>query len=126
MRGNQNTVYVIDPDESVHDALTTLLGASGVNIRCFSTAEALLESNALCNRDCGCLLVEAELPGMGSLALVRQLHAQYSDLPIIVLASTSDRDIADQALKAGAVDVFDKPLISGRLLDRLKLAQANL
>lgn len=126
MLGNQDTVYVIDPDESVHDALTTLLGASGVDIRCYSTAEALLESKVLRNRDCGCLLVEADLPGMGSLALVRQLHAQYSDLPIIVLASTSDRDIADQALKAGAVDVFDKPLISGRLLDRLNLAQANL
>jgi FixJ family two-component response regulator len=126
MLGNQDTVYVIDPDKSVHDALTTLLGASGVDITCFSTAEALLESNALCNRDCGCLLVEANLPGMGSLALVRQLHARYGDLPIIVLASTSDRDIADQALKAGAVDVFDKPLISGRLLDRLNLAQSNL
>ena len=123
MPGTQDIVYIIDPDEAVHDALSALFGSSGVEVRCFQTAEAFLESDVLLTGKHACLLVEADLPGMGSLAFVRQLHAQYTDLPIVVLASTSDRDIADQALKAGAVDVFDKPLIGDRLLDRIQPKQ---
>lgn len=115
MPDNQATVYVIDPDEAVHDALVTLLSASDIEVRCFLTAEEFLESDALLAAGRGCVLVEADLPGMGSLAFVRQLRSR-SELPIVVLASTADSDIADQALKAGAIDVFDKPLIGARLL----------
>ncbi len=44
---------------------------------------------------------------------------------MIVLASTSDRGIIAQALKAGAADVLTKPLVQGRLLDRLKELTGN-
>jgi FixJ family two-component response regulator len=74
----------------------------------------------------GCLLVEADLAGMGSLALLRRLRAQNVDLPVVVLMSTSNRDIAAQALAAGAVEVIEKPLLSGQLLNRLRqLARRN-
>jgi FixJ family two-component response regulator len=119
MRCDKDTVYVIDPDAAVHDALTTLLDASGMRVECFPTAEAFLASEGLHSPVSGCLLVEADLPGIGSLALVRQLRAQSFDLPIVVLTSTFNRDIANQALRAGAVDVFKKPLVGDQLLDRL-------
>jgi FixJ family two-component response regulator len=119
MRCDKDTVYVIDPDKAVHDAITTLLGASGMRVECFPTAEAFLATGILHSTVRGCLLVEADLPGIGSLALVRQLRAQNFDLPVVFLTSTSDRDIASQALKAGANDVFEKPLVGGHLLDRL-------
>ena len=119
MHHDKDTVYVIDPDEAVHDALTTLLGASGVRVECFPTAEAFLASDVLNSPVRGCLLVEANLPGIGSLAFVRQVRAESLDLPVVVLTSTFDSDIAGQALRAGAVDVFEKPLVGGHLLDRL-------
>ena len=119
MRCDKDTVYVIDPDEAVHDALSTLLDASGLRVECFPTAEAFLASDVLHGPVSGCLLVDADLPGIGSLALVRQLRAQSFDVPVVVLTSTFDRDIANQALKAGAVDVFEKPLVGAHLLDRL-------
>ena len=65
-------------------------------------------------------MVEANLPGMGSLTFLRRLRAQGIDLPVVVLTSTSNRAIADQALQAGAVDVIDKPLVNDRLLRRLR------
>ena len=68
----------------------------------------------------GCILVGANLPGIGALAPLRRLRALGVDLPVVVLASTSNRAIADQSLKAGAVDVIDKLLVSGRLLSRLR------
>lgn len=120
MRGDENSVYVIDPDEAVHDALNTLLGASGYRVACYRTAESFFESDSGTGARSGCVFVEAELPGMGSLAFIRRARAQSTNLPIIVLTSTSDRDIANQARRAGAMEVLEKPLIDGQLLDRLR------
>jgi FixJ family two-component response regulator len=120
MRCEHDIIYVIDPDEAVHDALTTLLGANGIQVVCHPNAEAFFDSGIARSLKRGCLLVEANLPGMGSLALLRRLRAQGVDLPVLVLTSTSNREIANQALKAGAVEVIEKPLVGGRLLNRLR------
>ncbi len=87
---------------------------------CYSNAEAFLDSNFTRNPVGGCLLVEADLHGMGSLALLKRLHARGFDIPVVVLTSTSNRDIADQALKAGATEVIEKPLVGARLLECLR------
>ena len=120
MRCEQDIIYVVDPDEAVHDALSTLLSAIDTRVVCYPSAEAFLDSNSAHSLRSGCLLVEANLPGMGSLALLRRLRAQGVDLPILVLTSTSNGEIAKQALKAGAVEVIAKPLVGGRLLSQLR------
>ncbi len=120
MRCEQDVIYVIDPDEAVHDALTVLLSATGTRVMCYSNAEAFLDSGFAHSSIRGCVLAEANLSGMGSLALLRRLRAQGVDLPVVILTSTSNRDIADQALKAGAVEVIEKPLVHGQLLNRLQ------
>ena len=119
MRCEIDIVYVIDPDEAVHDALAALLGATGTRVVCYPSAEAFLESNFMHSDMRGLVLAEVNLPGMGSLALLRRLRDQGVELPVVILTSTSNRDIADQALKAGAVEVIEKPLVHGRLLKRL-------
>ena len=120
MPRERDTVYVIDPDEAIRDGLTTLLATLDTPVLCYSDAQSFFDANTALSLSHGCVLVEANLPGMGSLALLRRLRAQGVDLPVVVLASTSNRDIADQALQAGAVDVIDKPLVNGRLLRRLR------
>ncbi len=126
MRYEEDIVYVIDPDEAVHDALTILLSAEGTRVVCYATAEAFLDSSFVHSAMRGCVLAEANLPGMGSLALLRQLRARGVDLPVVILTSTVNRDIADQVLKAGAVEVIEKPLVHGQLLNRLHyLAHRN-
>ncbi len=119
MRCEIDTVYVIDPDEAVHDALAALLNATGTRVVCYPSAEAFLDSDSMRSDMRGLVLAEANLPGMGSLAFLRRLRDQGVDLPVVVLTSTSNREIADQALKAGAVEVIEKPLVHGRLLNRL-------
>ena len=119
MACESDTVYVIDPDEAVHDALTTLLGVNGTRVVCYPTAEAFLGSTISHRSTRGVLLVEANLPGMGTLAFLRQLRIQGLDFPVVVLTSTSNREIAKQALKAGAMEVIEKPLVSDRLLELL-------
>lgn len=120
-----DTVYVVDPDESVHDALSMLLQSAGVRVSCFRTPDAFL--NAFDTRQVTrcCLLMEADLAGIGCLTLIREVLARSADLPIIVLASTADSNIAAQALMAGAIDVIDKPLFGAHLLDRILAGAAT-
>lgn len=114
-----DTVYVVDPDEAVHEALAALLQSAGVRVAGYRTPEAFLNACATQPASNCCALVEADLSGIGSLALIRELHSKVPEMPIIVLASTVDSDIAAQALKAGALDVIDKPLFGAHLLDRI-------
>jgi FixJ family two-component response regulator len=120
MRCEQDIICVIDPDEAVDDALTILLGATGVRVVCYPNAEAFFDSTFAHSSTHGCLLVEANLPGMGCLAFLKRLRANGIDRPVLILTSTSNREIANQALKAGAAEVIEKPLVGSRLLKRLR------
>lgn len=120
MSCDQETVFIIDPDEAIREGLTALLGTLAIPVRCYPDAEAFLNSTVGQRRKGGCLVVEANLPGLCSLALLKKLRDEGCELPIVVLASTSNRDIAEQARRAGAADVIDKPLVNGLLLNRLQ------
>ena len=56
-----DTVYVVDPDESVHDALATLLQSAGVRVACYRTPEAFLNACAMQQSGNCCVLLEADL-----------------------------------------------------------------
>lgn len=120
MRQNEQIVYVVDPDEAVHDALNTLLSSSGYRVVSFYSGESFLDAMTRSEARGGFLLVEAVLPGLGSLGLIRRAVDSNFDLPVIVLTSTADRNIADQAMIAGALEVLEKPLVNAQLLDRLR------
>ena len=119
MRREQDIVYVIDPDEAVDDALSILLGAAGARVVCYPNAEAFFDSSIAHSLRRGCLLVEANLPGMGCLAFLKRLRTQGIYNPVLILTSTSNRDIANQTLMAGAAEIIEKPLVGSRLLNRL-------
>jgi FixJ family two-component response regulator len=122
----RRNVFVIDPDEAVHDALETLLGSSGYDVCCFTTAESFIESDALARTSEGFLLVEANLPGIGSIAIIRLTRNLGHRLPTVVLTSTSDRAVAEQAIRAGAIAVLEKPLLRGPLLRQLRLLSQKI
>ena len=78
----RDIVCVIDSDEAIRDGLTTLLGVFDIPVQGYSTAENFLDSHIARSLSPGCLLVDANLQGMGSLALLRRLRAQRVELPM--------------------------------------------
>lgn len=115
-----NTVVLIDPDDSIREALGDLLHTIDIPMLGYPHAEAFLAAGSHRHAGCSCLLMEARLPGLGSLALLRQLREADSLLPVVFLVSTLTCDIADQALDAGATDIMRKPLANDSLIRRLK------
>jgi FixJ family two-component response regulator len=117
------TVYVVEDDAAVRDALAQLLEGKRFRVKLFESAERFLEA---CNPgQAGCLLLDMKLPGMSGIELQEALAARRVDLPIIFLTGHGDVPSSVRALRAGAVDFLQKPADSRTLLARVSEALAQ-
>lgn len=112
-------VYVIDPNEVIIEALSTLLSTYDIQIRPFSDITSFMEAYESTKENNGCLLIEENLPNSSGLSLLHQLRARDIELPAIVYTNIARPDIRDKALKLGAIDVIEKPVVNSLLMDLL-------
>jgi two-component system CheB/CheR fusion protein len=108
------TVFVVDDDHALRDALQELLQEHGHAAEAYASGEAFLAADRP-DRE-GCLVVDAVMPGMGGIALLEQLKAKNHGLPAIMITGHGDIAMAVQAMKAGAADFLEKPIRSDELL----------
>jgi two-component system CheB/CheR fusion protein len=111
---NSSTVFIVDDDISVCERLRGILEDHGYAAECFSDGQQFLRAYRS-GRE-GCLLIDAEMPGMNGMALLRQVTANGIALPIIMTSANPAFHVAVQAMKAGAVDFIEKPFSSELLL----------
>lgn len=126
------TVFIVDDDASVRDALAWLLRTRRLHSETFDSAEAfaamLAERAARGSpllREAGCLLLDVRMPGgMSGLALFDQLSGQglLNTLPVIFLTGHADVATAVDAVKRGAFDFCEKPFSDNALVDRIEQA----
>lgn len=114
------TVYVVDDDEGMRRALTTLISTLGYRVAVFRTAAELLRSYQ--NTMAGCLLLDVRMPEMSGLELQQQLNRMGSILPIIFMTGHGDVPMAVQAMKEGAFEFLQKPFRDQDLIDRINRA----
>lgn len=110
----RQTVFIVDDDEDVRDALSMLMRAAGLHAETFASAREFMQR--LNPRDFGCLILDIRMPGMTGLELQSELHKRRIRLPIIFLTGHGDVPLAVRAMKAGAVDFIQKPLDEHRLV----------
>ena len=108
------TVFVIDDDENVREALVLLFEQVGLHTEGFANGQDFL--NAYGGQP-GCVLVDVRMPGMSGLDLQRQLHERDIVLPVIIVTGHGDVPMAVRAMKLGAVDFIEKPFNDQELLD---------
>jgi two-component system, chemotaxis family, CheB/CheR fusion protein len=107
-------VYVVDDDREIREGIRLTFEAEGYDAEDYATCEEFLQAYRP-GRE-GCLLIDAYLPGMGGLELLRRLHDAGHRLPAIMITGNSDVPMAVQAMKAGASDFLEKPISSTELL----------
>lgn len=110
----QQTVFIIDDDADVRDALALLMRSAGLSAVTFPAARDFLAR--LNPRDSGCLVLDIRMPGMSGMELQAEMHKRRIRLPIIFLTGHGDIPMAVKAMKAGAVDFIQKPLEEHRLV----------
>lgn len=108
------TLFIVEDDQSVRDALGLLLGLRGYPVAMFADGESFLK--ALQPEWCGCLLLDIRMPGMNGLSLQQQLLDIGCKIPVIVMTGHGDVDSARQAFRAQAIDFLEKPIDHSRLM----------
>jgi len=111
------TIFVVDDDASIRDALSLLISSKGLRASVFSSAEDFIAVYDAGWR--GCLLTELKMPGMSGLELQTVLSKKGITLPIVVLTAHGNVSSARSALKNGAVDFLEKPVDDDVLIDVL-------
>ena len=117
------TIFIVEDDLSVRDALGLLLGRQGYSVSPFADAESFL---AAYQADwTGCMLVDIRMPGMDGLALQQWLVDKGCRMPVIIMTGHGDVGSARQAFRANAVDFLEKPIDQAKLIEAIAEAKAR-
>ncbi len=116
------TVFLVDDDPAVRDAVGLLLRAGGLTVEGFANAAEFLATDAV--RRPGCLVLDVRMPEMSGLDLQKKLRNDGCPMPIIFMTGHGDVPMAIRAMKAGALDFIEKPFSGERLLTRVYEALA--
>jgi RNA polymerase sigma factor (sigma-70 family) len=114
------TVFIVDDDAPVRDALSLLISLKGLRAAVFASADDFLKVYDPAWR--GCLLTDLQMPGIGGLELQSILQQRNIQLPVVVLTAHGDVLNTRMALKNGAVDFLEKPVDDDVLVDVLQNA----
>jgi two-component system, LuxR family, response regulator DctR len=128
------TVYLVDDEDVLRDALAWLLRSRRLLSEGYASAEAFeawLDQRRIASpldlRDPSCLLLDVRMPGMSGLALFDRLieRGLVEVLPVIFLTGHADVPTAVAAVKRGAFDFVEKPFSDNALVDRVEQALAR-
>jgi two-component system, chemotaxis family, CheB/CheR fusion protein len=116
----QPTIFVVDDEGSVREAMCGLLQEEGWLVEVYSSGEAFLEAYDP-GRE-GCLVVDARMPRISGLELLERLKSAGSALPAIMITGHADIRLAVRAMKAGAMAFLEKPVQYDELVVNIERA----
>ena len=116
-------VLVVDDEASARSGLEKLLRQEGHNVDVAEDGESALRVAAEHPPDV--VVTDLKMPKMDGIELLRKLHEQDPNLPVIVATAFGDVNTAVQAMRAGAEDYVTKPVDFDALLVALERARSN-
>jgi FixJ family two-component response regulator len=115
-----STVYIIDDDHGVRQAIQDLVESVGLHAESFSTGEEFLCKER--SSQPSCLVLDVRLPSMSGLDFQRRLVDTGVQIPVIFITAHGDIPMSVGALKSGAVEFLTKPFRDQDLLDAIQQA----
>ncbi|HAX91689.1 MAG TPA: hypothetical protein DCY07_05720 [Rhodospirillaceae bacterium] len=107
-------VFIVDDDLDVRVNLSGLLTIHNHSVEAFESSEQFLSVYRSGSK--GCLLIDAMLPGISGLDLIKQLRSSGDQIPAIMITGNGDIALAVQSMKIGASDFIEKPIDHNDLL----------
>jgi FixJ family two-component response regulator len=113
-------ISIVDDDDSVREALKSLLKSAGFQVEAFASAEEFLNSSQLL--ETACLILDVRMPGMSGIELQDRLTTSHGGFPIVFISAHADGEARARALENGAVGFLEKPFSDEALLDAIDAA----
>lgn len=114
MDNDQPMIYIVDDDLDVLESTRMLLSSTDWEITCSSRASQFL--HVFQAERAGCLVLDVQLPDMSGLELQRMLRDWNMDIPIVFISGAGSVPNSVTALKAGAADFIQKPVLGETLI----------
>jgi FixJ family two-component response regulator len=113
-------ISIVDDDESVRAAMSSLVRSLGYQSRVFCSAEEFLTSPQLTATSC--VIADVQMPGMSGMDLQNALAIRHPHIPVIFITAFPEERIHKRAAAAGAVAFFSKPVDCHALIKCLDAA----
>jgi FixJ family two-component response regulator len=120
MTEDQPTVFVVDDDASVREAIKGLVRSVGLRAETFGSTQDFLRKKPPDGPSC--LVLDVRLPGLSGLDFQQELTRANIRIPIIFITGHGDIPMTVRAMKAGAVEFLTKPFRDQDLLDAIQQA----
>jgi len=114
------TVFVIDDDGGIRQAIQDLVESVGLRAETFATGGEFLKRPR--TAEPSCLVLDVRLPQMSGLEFQQELAEVGVRVPIIFITAHGDIPMSVKALKSGAVEFLTKPFRDQDLLDAIQQA----
>ncbi|MEW4342755.1 response regulator [Vibrio diabolicus] len=119
----QLPVFVVDDDESVRDSLAFMLEEHDFNVTTFADGQSFLDEVDV--QQAGCIILDSRMPNLRGQQVHQILNQANSPLAVIYLTGHGDVPMAVDALQAGAVNFFQKPVKGDELAQAILQGQAR-
>jgi FixJ family two-component response regulator len=120
----RKTIYIVDDDASVRDALTVVFDLEGFEARSYASGDEFLA--AVDGQTPGCVLLDVHMPGKSGLDVLKALDLSTFPSPVFVISGQGDIPMAVSAIKLGAVDFIQKPFDAETVVASVRDAMAAL
>ena len=100
-------VWIVDDDSSIRWVLEKAFANSNISVASFENPENLL--TALDHGQPEVIISDIRMPQMDGMALLERIHAQFAEIPVIIMTAHSDLDSAVNAYQGGAFEYLPKP-----------------
>ena len=113
-------VHLVDPDADACSQWARMLTDAGYEIRSFASAGVFLARGLPARPDC--VVAEAMLGKRGGLELQARMRELDPGVPVVFASAGADIRTIVHAMRAGAVDFLEKPVLGPALLDAVQRA----
>lgn len=120
MKLAEPTVFVVDDDASVREALASLIGSVALHVECFASPGEFLHRAHSDNPSC--VVLDVRMPGLSGLEVQQRLAHTGRKMPVIFISAHGDIPMAVRAMKEGAVEFLPKPFRDEDLLSAIRQA----
>jgi FixJ family two-component response regulator len=115
------TVFIVDDDARVLNALSRLLRVKGYDVQLYTSGQEFLTHHDATVP--GCVLLDVAMPDLNGLELQQALADEGSHRPVIFITGRGDIPTTVRAMKAGAMDFLTKPVSDQELLEAISRAE---
>ena len=111
-------ILIVDDDAEIRSLLSQYLLKNGLRVTAVADGRAMWQALKAGRIDL--IVLDLMLPGDDGLTLCRNLRAQSSDIPVIMLTARGEETDRIVGLEMGADDYLAKPFSARELLARIK------